>query len=74
MVDWLVKDLAAAGGLLWLETQLGAVSKTDQGFAVETSRGVQGAASVVVATGGKSIPKMGATGYGYRWRKGLACR
>ncbi len=71
VVDLLVKDLAAAGGLLWLETQLGAVSKTDQGFAVETSRGVQGAASVVVATGGKSIPKMGATGHGYRVAEGF---
>jgi hypothetical protein len=66
VVDWLARDLAAAGGTLWLETGLGGVSKVDEGFAVETSRGVQRAASVIVATGGKSIPKMGATGFGYR--------
>ncbi len=34
-------------------------------FTVETSQGVFHAASVVVATGGLSIPKMGATGLGY---------
>ncbi len=33
---------------------------------METDRGVQEAAAVIVATGGKSIPKMGATSYGYR--------
>jgi predicted Rossmann fold flavoprotein len=35
-------------------------------FAVETSQGLFHAASVVVATGGLSIPKMGATGFGYK--------
>jgi predicted Rossmann fold flavoprotein len=35
------------------------------GFVVETSVGVVECASVVVATGGLSIPAMGATGFGY---------
>jgi predicted Rossmann fold flavoprotein len=35
------------------------------GFLVETSMGVFECASVVVATGGLSIPAMGATGFGY---------
>jgi len=35
-------------------------------FTVETSSGSFRAASVVVATGGLSIPKMGATGFGYQ--------
>ena len=37
----------------------------DGHFRVETSAGLFTAASVVVATGGLSIPKMGATGLGY---------
>ena len=37
----------------------------DTRFRVETSRGVLEAAALVVATGGLSIPKMGATGFGY---------
>jgi predicted Rossmann fold flavoprotein len=35
-------------------------------FAVETSRGAFVCASLVVATGGLSIPKLGATDFGYR--------
>lgn len=35
------------------------------GFAVNTSTGTVTASSVVVATGGLSIPKLGATGFGY---------
>jgi predicted Rossmann fold flavoprotein len=39
--------------------------KRDGKFVVETSAGEFRAESVVVATGGLSIPKMGATGFGY---------
>ncbi|MCB6177056.1 NAD(P)/FAD-dependent oxidoreductase [Rhodobacter sp. Har01] len=66
VVDWLLRDLAAAGGVLWTGCALGAVTAAGPGFAVETARGVQQTAAVIVATGGKSIPKMGATGFGYR--------
>ncbi|HEX2082369.1 MAG TPA: NAD(P)/FAD-dependent oxidoreductase [Xanthomonadaceae bacterium] len=38
----------------------------DGGFRVRTSQGTYTAAAVVVATGGLSIPKMGATGFGYQ--------
>lgn len=40
------------------------VSRAD-GFRVETSRGSFTAAALVLATGGMSIPKMGATGFAY---------
>lgn len=63
IVDWLLRDLAAVGGVLWLDTAVGAV---EPGYAVATARGVVRAPRLVVATGGKSIPKMGATGLGYR--------
>lgn len=66
IIDMLLADLRAAGAELWLECSLGSVVKGPQGFDVETTRGVQRAQSVIVATGGKSIPKMGATGYGYK--------
>ncbi|MEZ5797109.1 MAG: NAD(P)/FAD-dependent oxidoreductase [Paracoccaceae bacterium] len=66
VVDLLLSDMAAAGVVLWTGCTPGAVSRAGAGFRVETQRGVQEAASVIVATGGKSIPKMGATGYGYR--------
>lgn len=40
-------------------------SASGGGFRVRCSRGEFGAATLVVATGGLSIPKMGATGFGY---------
>ena len=66
VVALLTGDLAAAGGELWLSCALGAVGREGAGFGVETERGPVLAASVIVATGGKSIPKMGATGFGYQ--------
>jgi hypothetical protein len=66
VVDMLLRDMDHAGVTLWLGCTLGEVRPAKAGFVVETARGPQEAASVVVATGGKSIPKMGATGYGYK--------
>ena len=66
VVALLTDDLAAAGAELWLSCTVGAVRRSGQGFEVETARGPLRAASVIVATGGKSIPKMGATGFGYQ--------
>ena len=66
VVDMLVQDMDRAGVTLWLGCALGEVRRDGAGFVVDTARGPQRAASVVVATGGKSIPKMGATGYGYQ--------
>lgn len=66
IVAMLVRGAEEAGARLWLETSFAGIVKEGQGFAVETSRGIVRCASVVVATGGKSIPKMGATPAGYR--------
>ncbi|EEW26018.1 BaiN/RdsA family NAD(P)/FAD-dependent oxidoreductase [Rhodobacter ferrooxidans] len=65
LVAHLAADMARAGVEMWLGCGLGAVRREGAGFVVETQRGPVWAASVVVATGGKSIPLMGATGYGY---------
>ena len=66
IIAMLTRDMQAAGVTVWLDCVLGDVRQDGLGFTVETARGVQTARAVVVATGGKSIPKMGATGYGYR--------
>jgi predicted Rossmann fold flavoprotein len=66
VVDMLVQDMDRAGVTLWMGCALGEVRRDGVGFVVDTARGPQRATSVVVATGGKSIPKMGATGYGYQ--------
>ena len=66
VVDLLLRDLRAAGGELRLQVSIEGVSRTPHGFSVATSAGPILAHSVIVATGGKSIPKMGATGIGYQ--------
>jgi predicted Rossmann fold flavoprotein len=65
-IIWMITSaMAEAGVTLLLETKIEFVSHNDNGFSVETSAGVFDATRLVVATGGKSIPKMGATGLGY---------
>ena len=64
--DMLTDGMAAAGVVLRLETQVFDVAKTEGGFLVRLSTGPVECQSLVIATGGKSIPKMGATSFGYR--------
>lgn len=66
VVAMLRADMAQVGVALWLETAIHAVEREASGFRVATTRGPVEAPVLVVATGGKSIPKMGATGLGYR--------
>ena len=65
IIDMLLDDLRDAGGELWLNTSIEAVARGDDGFEVRTSGGILACDSLVIATGGLSIPKMGATGFGY---------
>ncbi len=48
--------------------------RRDTGFTVDTDKGVFTAPSLVVATGGLSIPKMGATSFGYEVAKQFGLR
>ncbi len=66
VIAMLVRDMERAKVSLWLDCAVGEVRREGPGFMVETSRGLQETKAVVVATGGKSIPKMGATGFGYQ--------
>jgi predicted Rossmann fold flavoprotein len=65
-IIWMITSaMAEAGVTLLLNTKIEFVTHNENGFSVETSNGVYDATRLVVATGGKSIPKMGATGLGY---------
>lgn len=66
IVAMLGDSLRRNGAEVWLETPVQGVARKGRGFRIETSRGEVEAGAVVVATGGKSIPKMGASGIGYR--------
>ncbi len=65
IIDMLLDDLRAAGGALRLGAEPGAVERTADGWRVAMADGFVECRSLVIATGGLSIPKMGATGYAY---------
>jgi len=65
VIDMLVGELREPGGALCLNTSVSNIAKTENGFRVETSDGPVEAGRLVIATGGLSIPKMGATGFAY---------
>src|SRR5689334_12795559 len=65
IIDMLLDDLSQAGGELKLGVEPGAVEHTADGFSVQTSAGPIACSALVIASGGKSIPKMGASGYAY---------
>ncbi|MDP1627861.1 NAD(P)/FAD-dependent oxidoreductase [Parvibaculum sp.] len=65
IIDMLLDECEKAGVTIRLRTKITAVEKSETGFRVETDAGPLACASLVIATGGKSIPKMGATGFGY---------
>lgn len=74
IVTMLIDELRQAGATIWTGRSVGTVEKTDTGFKVLVGDGYVTTESLVVATGGKSIPKMGATGFAYTLAKqfGLA--
>lgn len=65
IVAMLARQMAEAGVDLRLGRQVATVRR-DGRFIVATDAGEIAAESLVLATGGKSIPKMGATGLAYR--------
>ena len=69
IIEMLLDDLRAARGELRLGVEPGAITRAADGFEVETPAGRIACASLVIATGGRSIPKMGATGFAYNVAK-----
>ncbi|WP_338577730.1 NAD(P)/FAD-dependent oxidoreductase [Brevundimonas olei] len=66
IIRMLTDEMKAAGVTLSLGLGVKAVERAGERFQVDLDDGSRvTAASLVVATGGKSIPKMGATGWGY---------
>lgn len=66
IIRMLLDEMQAAGASLHVRTEIAGVEKTEAGFHVSTSEGAYECRSLVIASGGKSIPKMGATGFAYR--------
>ncbi|KZL22339.1 NAD(P)/FAD-dependent oxidoreductase [Pseudovibrio sp. WM33] len=69
IIDMLLELCQQSGVRIQLGTGVTSLTKPDDRFTVGTSRDTVRAQSVVVACGGPSIPKMGATGFGYEIAK-----
>jgi predicted Rossmann fold flavoprotein len=65
IVDMLLTECGEAGVVVSCGENVGQVDHRDGQFRVQTDQRMVGAPSLVIATGGPSIPKMGATGYAY---------
>ncbi len=63
IVSMLEQECAAAGVTILLNAR---VARVEHGFHLQTDRGEFFAPSLVIASGGLSIPKMGATPFGYQ--------
>ncbi len=66
IVRMLLDECSAAGVQIDVDREITEVRRDETGFALRTSQGPVHARSLVVASGGLSIPSMGASGYGYQ--------
>lgn len=69
IIAMLLAEMDSVGAQLWLQTSLRDVQKTEDGFGATLIKDGKETkitcTNLIVASGGKSIPKMGATGWGY---------
>jgi predicted Rossmann fold flavoprotein len=66
IIDMLLEECRKARAQLHAGVRISAVSRGESGYAVVTDQGEFRCRSLVVATGGPSIPKMGSSGFGYK--------
>ena len=66
IIDMLLSECDKAGNELHLSTEVLGIEKFDNNFVVTTNHQSLTADKVVIACGGPSIPKMGASTYGYK--------
>jgi predicted Rossmann fold flavoprotein len=66
IIDMLLHECGIGGVLRWQPCRVTAVAEAGAGFRLETERGAVEASQLVIATGGLSIPPLGASDFGYR--------
>ena len=75
LIHMLVAECEAGGVQRWQPCGVKAIRVTADGsYELDTDRGTVTSKSVVIATGGLSIPKIGATDFGYRIAKQFGLR
>ncbi len=69
ILEMLLSECDNAGVQLHLNTAVTQIEKSDAGYLLQTGIGAVTCTSLVIATGGLSIPTLGATGFGYQVAK-----
>jgi len=65
-IQMLLRECEAGGVTHWQPCAVTSIGAAQAGYQLQTDRGPIDARRVVIATGGLSIPKIGATDFGYR--------
>jgi predicted Rossmann fold flavoprotein len=65
IIDMLKAEMEKGAVDISLSTTVKKIEQANKGFILATSSGTISAKKIVIATGGLSIPKIGATGFGY---------
>jgi predicted Rossmann fold flavoprotein len=73
-VKMLIDESRSAGVRIETDCLVSSVVRNTDGFTLQSNRGEVRAISLVVASGGLSVPKMGATGFGYELAKQFGLR
>lgn len=67
IIEMLVSECEKSKVVFWTDTEILDIDKTEGSFTVKTNKNMMvNAPALVIATGGLSIPKIGATAFGYR--------
>ena len=66
IIAMLLRECDSGGVTRWQPCGVHAVRQGEPGFEIDTDRGLARGRQLVIATGGLSIPKIGATDFGYR--------
>lgn len=66
IVNLLLSECEKAGASITTHCEVLKVEKVDDGYVLDTSKGQYSCQSLVVATGGLSMPKLGASPFGYQ--------
>jgi len=78
VINLLLAECAAGGVTRWQPCSIKSIANPEQtgasGYRIESDRGPIEAPQLVIATGGLSIPKIGATDFGYRIAKQFGLR
>lgn len=66
IIDMLLAECRKGDVVIQPSTEIREITHDGSAFRLATSRGNESSAALVIATGGLSIPKIGATGFGYQ--------